>query len=49
MPFLRTPPAERSRLGLAWHCVRRGLAGAGAGQDCTELAAELVETLVELP
>ena len=34
MPFLRTPPAERSRLGLAWHCVRRGLAGAGAGQDC---------------
>ena len=48
-PFPRIPPAARSHLGLAWRCVRRGRAGAGAGQDCTELAAELVEPLVELP
>ena len=34
MPFLRTPPAERSRLGLAWHGVRRDRAGAGAEQNC---------------
>ena len=45
-PFRRTPPAARSHLGLALSCVRRGRAGAGAGQDCTELAAELVEPLV---
>ena len=35
-PFLRTPPAVRSRLELALSCVRRGRAGAGAGQDHTE-------------
>ena len=34
MPFLRTPPVERSHLGLAWHCAQRGRAGAGAQQDC---------------
>ena len=48
-PFPRNPPAVRSRLGLAWHCVRRGRAGVGAGQDCTELAAELFEPLVFFP
>ena len=47
--FPRNPPAVRSRLGLAWHCVRRGRAGVGAGQDCTELAAELFEPLVFFP
>ena len=45
-PFPRIPPAARSRLGLALRCVRRVRAGVGAGQDCTELAAELVEPLV---
>ena len=45
-PFPRIPQAARSHLGLALSCVRRGRAGAGAGQDCTELAAELVEPLV---
>ena len=45
-PFPHTPPAARSHLGLALSCVRRGRAGAGAGQDCTELAAELVEPRV---
>ena len=34
MPFPRTPQAAKSRLGLAWHCVRRGRAGGCAGQDC---------------
>ena len=45
-PSPRTPPAARSHLGLALSCVRRVRAGVGAGQDCTELAAELVEPLV---
>jgi hypothetical protein len=45
-PFPRTPQAARSHLGLGLSWVRRGRAGAGAGQDCTELAAELVEPLV---
>jgi serine/threonine-protein kinase HipA len=48
-PLPRTLPAARSHLGLVWRCVRRGRAGVGAGQDCTELGVELVETLVELP
>jgi hypothetical protein len=46
MPFPRTPPAGKSHLGLAWHCVRRGRAGVGAEQDCIELAVELGEPLV---
>ena len=41
MPFPRTPQAARSRLGLAWHCVRRGRADVCAEQDCIELGVEL--------
>ena len=44
-PFPRIPPAARSHLGLVARCARRGRAGVGAGQDCTELAVDLVEPL----
>ena len=44
-PFTRIPPAARSHLGLVARCARRGRAGVGAGQDCTELAVDLVEPL----
>ena len=36
----------KSHLGLAWRCVRRGRAGVGAAQDCSELGVELGEPLV---
>ena len=45
-PRRHTPPATRSSLGLAWHCVRRGRAGVGAEQEYIELAVELGEPLV---